>query len=52
MITIGEAAEILRVSESTIRRWISEKRIVAIKIGKQYRIPESVILDILSYGLQ
>ncbi len=25
MITIGEAAEILRVSESTIRRWISEK---------------------------
>jgi len=51
VITIKEAAEILRVSESTIRRWISEERIIAIKVGKQYRIAESVLLDILSYGL-
>lgn len=38
LLTIPEAAELLRVSEKTIRRWISRADLPAAKLGMQWRI--------------
>jgi excisionase family DNA binding protein len=50
--TINEVAEMIRISERTVRRWIKSGRLRAIKIpgrgraGVEYRIPESAISDL------
>jgi len=36
---IREAAQLFALSEKTIRRWISEKSIKAVRIGRSIRIP-------------
>lgn len=38
LLTIPEAAELLRVSVKTIRRWISGADLPAAKLGTQWRI--------------
>ena len=38
LLTIPEAAELLRVSVKTIRRWISCHELPAAKLGLQWRI--------------
>jgi len=38
MLTTAEAAELLRVSEFTIRRWCASGRLPAIKLGRDWRI--------------
>lgn len=38
LLTIPEAAELLRVSVKTIRRWISGADLPAAKLGLQWRI--------------
>ena len=38
LLTIPEVAEICRVNEKTIRRWIQASDLVAIKLGAQWRI--------------
>lgn len=51
LLTVEEAAEILKVSRRTITRMIEEKRIKAQNVGfgkerKFYRIPASEIMKI------
>jgi excisionase family DNA binding protein len=38
LLTINEAAEFLRVSEKTIRRWIKARELTAAQLGSQWRI--------------
>lgn len=38
LLTIKEAAAILRVSEKTVRRWIESHELPAAKLGAQWRI--------------
>lgn len=38
LYTLQEACQLLRISESTARRWIKEGRLRARKIGRDYRI--------------
>jgi excisionase family DNA binding protein len=38
LLTIPEAAELLRVSSKTIRRWIDGGDLTAAKLGVQWRI--------------
>jgi excisionase family DNA binding protein len=38
LLTIPEAAELLRVSIKTIRRWIEGGELVAAKLGAQWRL--------------
>ena len=43
LVTIAEVAEKLTVSQKTIRRLVGEKKLVAHKVGGQYRFePEDV----------
>ena len=37
-LTTKEIASILKVHVLTVRRWIENKKLVAIKLGKDYRI--------------
>lgn len=39
-LTLQEAAEALRVSEATIRRWIKSDKLPAKKAGRKYLIAE------------
>jgi len=39
LLRTGEAGEMLGVTPKTIREWIKEGRIKALRIGKEYRVP-------------
>lgn len=38
LMTVHDAADMLQVQEATVRAWIRDKRIRAIKVGKEWRI--------------
>ena len=38
LMTVHDAANVLQVQEATVRSWIRERRIRAIKLGKEWRI--------------
>lgn len=43
MLSIRETADFFRVSEKTVRRWISSGQLVAHQLGRQWRIaPEEI----------
>lgn len=46
LLTVPEAAALLRVSEPTIRRWIGMRRLPAIRAGGAWRISRD---DLLHY---
>jgi len=41
LYTAEEVAKILKIDKQTVLRFIREKKIKAIKIGREYRIKES-----------
>jgi excisionase family DNA binding protein len=49
LLTVEEAAEILRVTPKTIREWIRKGDLVGLKFGKQWRIRR---LDLNSFAEQ
>jgi PTS system nitrogen regulatory IIA component len=44
-LNVREAAQLLNVSEKTIYRWISDRRLPARRIGDQYRLSRAELLD-------
>ena len=52
LFTIKETAQILNVHWKTIYRWIREKNINAIQIGRAYKISEDEINFIKNNGLR
>lgn len=52
LLTTGEAARKLAVTEETIRRWIGEERLAAIRLPSgQYRVRAAAIDAILNGDL-
>lgn len=51
LLTVAEAAEILRTSERFPRRLIAERRIRFTRIGRHVRIPESALGEFIAAGL-
>lgn len=47
LFTVHDAADFLRIKESTVRTLIKEKRLRAVKIGKAWRIFEDDLLAFL-----
>ena len=41
LLTVREAAALLRVTKPTIRRWIAEGRLPASRIGRGFRLDRS-----------
>jgi len=53
LLTVPQAAERLGVTESAIRRWLLERRITSIKVGRRLvRIPASEIQRLVEAGLR
>lgn len=46
LLTVGEVAGAMRVSNMTVYRMIKAGQLAAIRVGKNYRIPEA---DVLRY---
>ncbi|MBG0790586.1 MAG: helix-turn-helix domain-containing protein [Desulfovibrionaceae bacterium] len=52
LLTVREVAEFLRVHQRTAYRLITGGSIKAIKIGSQWRVPESALMDYLESGFR
>jgi excisionase family DNA binding protein len=50
LLTVAEAAQILRTSERFPRRLIAERRIAFTRVGRHVRIPESVLREFIAAG--
>ena len=50
LLTIREVAELCKVSDKTIRRWIQAKELRAIRLGIQWRIAPSDLDTLLRSG--
>jgi len=50
LLTIREASNCLGLQESTLRKWILQKRISYCKLGRAVRIPPHVVEEIISEG--
>jgi excisionase family DNA binding protein len=50
LLSVPQAAERLNVTKSCIRRWIFERRISTIKIGKLVRVPLSEVTRLIDAG--
>ena len=47
LLTVKEAAALLKTSRVQIRRMIQNGELLAVKVGREYRIPLSSIEDFL-----
>jgi len=47
LLRLKEAASILRVSDSNVKRMIRAGKLLASKVGKQWRIPKSEVITYL-----
>lgn len=51
LLTVAEAADVLRTSERFPRRLIAERRIRFVRVGRHVRIPESALREFIAAGL-
>ena len=47
LLTIAEVASYLKTTNTTIYRWLKEKKLTAVKIGKEWRIEEALLNSII-----
>jgi len=50
LLTIPEFAAALRVQPSCIRRWVGERKIETVRVGRLVRIPKSELQRVISTG--
>lgn len=48
MYTVHDAAELLKVKESTVRALIRDKQLRAVKVGKEWRIAQIDLTEFLN----
>lgn len=48
LLTVRETANYLKVKESTVRKWINDGKLIAVKIGKEFRIKTSDLNDLIN----
>lgn len=52
LLFVRQVAEALDTNPSAIYRWIREKRLTAIRIGRFYRIPKSKLIEFLNLEVE
>jgi len=52
LLTVKEAANVLQVSSSAIRRWLYQRKLTKVKIGRCVRLRKSDVDRIISGGLE
>ena len=48
LLTVAEVADYLKTTTTTVYRWLKEGKLTATKIGKEWRIDETLLNDLLS----
>jgi excisionase family DNA binding protein len=49
-LTTSDVARILKIKESTVRKWVREDKIDAVKLGRVWRISEISLKKFLCLG--
>jgi excisionase family DNA binding protein len=52
LLTIQDFASILQVTTACVRRWITERKITTVKLGRLVRIPADEIERLVSKGMR
>jgi excisionase family DNA binding protein len=52
LLNVDQFAEALGVTKACIRRWILERRVATVKLGRLVRIPEGEASRIIGAGLR
>lgn len=52
LLTIKEFANALRLKPSCVRRWVGERKITIVHVGRLVRIPRTEVARIISEGTQ
>src|ERR1700693_1990653 len=50
LLTVDEFADQLRVTRACVRRWILERRVAVVKVGRLVRLPVSEVRRIVEQG--
>lgn len=50
LLTVSEFADLIRMKPSGIRRWILERKIAVVRIGRLVRIPVSEVDRLITSG--
>jgi excisionase family DNA binding protein len=50
LLTIPEFATALRVKPSCVRRWVAERKIETVRVGRLVRVPCSEVTRIIAEG--
>ena len=50
LLTIPEFAASIRVTQACIRRWVRERRVTAVKLGRLVRIPATEVERLVQLG--
>jgi excisionase family DNA binding protein len=50
LLTVYETARTLGVSTACIRKWISQRRITTVRLGRLVRIPDTEVTRLVSKG--
>ena len=51
-LTVAEVAELLKINQQTVRNWIDQGSLPAVRVGRRVRIRSSDLDQILSAGYQ
>ncbi len=51
LLTVKEAADTLAVSEAAIRKWLSQRRLPSVKLGRLTRLRREDVEAIIARGL-
>lgn len=52
LYSLQEAAAVLKVTRQTMYNWIRAGRLTATKIGREYRLTEDQVLEIIQNGVK
>ena len=52
LLSVPQVAERLNVTRACIRRWVLERRLAVVKVGRLIRIPASEIDRLVQLGLR
>ncbi len=50
LLRVGEFAASLRITPACVRRWIREKKVTVVKLGRLVRIPATEVERIIQLG--
>jgi excisionase family DNA binding protein len=48
LLTVKETADYLHLTTQTVRKWINTGKLAAVKIGKEYRVKTSELIELIN----